>query len=131
MPKCTLYSYQSLFTLEIFYEFKVYTSAIAGAGTEANVFAELTGPRGQTTGRVHLKGAFNKQGPETLLVDMEDVGEPLQSLRIGHDGGGRDPAWHLDSVEVSPIGSSPVGLSPHCRTSLVIYAPRLCVHGCW
>lgn len=31
---------------------------------------------------------------------MEDVGDPLQKIRIGHDDAGLGPAWHLTKVEV-------------------------------
>ncbi|KAM7540990.1 hypothetical protein Aperf_G00000044779 [Anoplocephala perfoliata] len=89
----------------IFYEFKIFTSDILNAGTDANVFATLTGAKGRQTAEVNLKGAFQQGGREILYVNLEDVGEPLQSLHIRHDNSGDNPSWHLDRVEVRPMGS--------------------------
>ncbi|VDD79773.1 unnamed protein product [Mesocestoides corti] len=89
----------------IFYEFKVFTSDIEGAGTNANVFVELTGPEGRKTSQVELKGVFRQGGCEILCVELEDIGEPLRSLRIGHNNAGLSPDWHLDRVEVRPMNS--------------------------
>ena len=34
------------------------------------------------------------------VLQMEDVGDPLEKIRIGHDDSGIGPAWHLTKVEV-------------------------------
>ena len=31
---------------------------------------------------------------------MEDVGETIEKIRLGHDGTGWGAGWHLDRVEV-------------------------------
>ncbi len=54
---------------------------------------------------MELRGNFTQSGREILYVDLEDVGEPLRSLRIGHDNQGRNSGWYLDRVEVRPMGS--------------------------
>ncbi|VDM35372.1 unnamed protein product [Hydatigera taeniaeformis] len=89
----------------IFYEFKIYTSNIPNAGTKASVYVVLTGLKGQKTSEVQLKGAFKQGCCEILYVDLEDVGEPLQSLHIRHNKEGINARWHLDRVEVRPMGS--------------------------
>ncbi|VDK21875.1 unnamed protein product [Taenia asiatica] len=89
----------------IFYEFKIYTSNIPDAGTEASVYVVLTGSKGQKTSEVQLKGVFKQGGCEVLYVDLEDVGEPLRSLHIKHNKEGANASWHLDRVEVRPVGS--------------------------
>lgn len=92
-------------SIAIFYEFKIYTSNLPNAGTEASVYVVLTGSRGQETSEFQLKGVFKQGGCEVLYVDLEDVGEPLQSLHIKHNKEGANAAWHLDRVEVRPVGS--------------------------
>nr|CDS22644.1 lipoxygenase domain containing protein [Echinococcus granulosus] len=89
----------------IFYEFKIYTSDIVDAGTKASVFVVLCGSKGRKTSEVQLKGVFKRGGCEVLHVDLEDVGEPLQSLCIKLHNQGSSAAWHLDRVEVRPMGS--------------------------
>ncbi|EUB61656.1 Lipoxygenasey domain-containing protein [Echinococcus granulosus] len=92
-------------SVTIFYEFKIYTSDIVDAGTKASVFVVLCGSKGRKTSEVQLKGVFKRGGCEVLHVDLEDVGEPLQSLCIKLHNQGSSAAWHLDRVEVRPMGS--------------------------
>ena len=35
-----------------------------------------------------------------LLFQLEDVGETIEKIRIGHDGSGWGAGWHLNKVEV-------------------------------
>ena len=35
-----------------------------------------------------------------VCAQMEDVGDPLEKIRVGHDDSGLGPAWHLEKVEV-------------------------------
>ncbi|VDO04174.1 unnamed protein product [Rodentolepis nana] len=95
----------SPFGTSVFYEFKIYTSDVLNAWTDANVFATLTGANGRHTSEVRLNGNFERGEREVLYIKLEDVGEPLQNLRIKHDNSGFNPAWHLDCVEVRPTGS--------------------------
>jgi hypothetical protein len=36
---------------------------------------------------------------------LEDVGEPIEKIRIGHDDSGFASGWHLDRVEVKKLKS--------------------------
>lgn len=39
--------------------------------------------------------------PSVLLsVQLEDVGDVIEKIRIGHDNRGVNPGWHLDRVEI-------------------------------
>ena len=46
-----------------------------------------------------------------MCAQMEDVGDPLEKIRVGHDDSGLGPAWHLEKVEVrkSLRGPGPKG----------------------
>lgn len=35
-----------------------------------------------------------------LPVQLEDVGDVIEKIRIGHDNRGVNPGWHLDRVEI-------------------------------
>lgn len=35
-----------------------------------------------------------------LSVQLEDVGDVMEKIRIGHDNRGVNPGWHLDRVEI-------------------------------
>ena len=37
---------------------------------------------------------------------MEDIGDEIEKLRIGHDGKGIGAGWHLDKVEVRRLKDS-------------------------
>jgi len=37
---------------------------------------------------------------------MEDIGDEIEKLRIGHDGKGMGAGWHLDKVEVRRLKES-------------------------
>jgi hypothetical protein len=75
------------------YEIKVYTSNISGAGTDANVHIEIYG-QDKTTGEVMLcgktdrKGKFQTGSIDTFVLELEDVGEEIEKIRIGHDNTG-------------------------------------------
>ncbi len=79
--------------LDVPYEIKVYTSNISGAGTDANVFIEIYGIE-KTTGQVMLcsktdrKGKFQQGSIDTFVPELEDVGEEIEKIRIGHDNHG-------------------------------------------
>ena len=31
---------------------------------------------------------------------LEDIGDVIEKIRIGHDNQGTNPGWHLDRVEI-------------------------------
>uniref|UniRef100_H2ZAW5 PLAT domain-containing protein n=1 Tax=Ciona savignyi TaxID=51511 RepID=H2ZAW5_CIOSA len=89
------------------YEITVYTSEISGAGTDADVYVVLYGREGIATEQTSLcsskderKSRFNKKGIDTFVLELDDIGEVIEKLRIGHDGKGWGAGWHLDKVEV-------------------------------
>ncbi len=75
------------------YEIKVYTSNISGAGTDANVHIEIYG-QDKTTGEVMLcgktdrKGKFQTGSIDTFVLELEDIGNEIEKIRIGHDNHG-------------------------------------------
>nr|XP_029494200.1 lipoxygenase homology domain-containing protein 1-like [Oncorhynchus nerka] len=89
------------------YEIKMYTSDVFGAGTDADVFIVLYGWKGLCTQQKHLcvnkreRRLFFERGAEDMfIVELEDVGDVIEKIRIGHDNSGTNPGWHLDRVEI-------------------------------
>ncbi|CAF3747714.1 unnamed protein product [Rotaria sp. Silwood1] len=37
---------------------------------------------------------------DTFLIELDDLGDNIEKIRIGHDNQGFDPSWHLDHVEI-------------------------------
>ncbi|XP_059150632.1 lipoxygenase homology domain-containing protein 1-like isoform X2 [Physella acuta] len=88
------------------YEITTYTSNISGAGTDAMVHIALYGKEVATqqkdlcSNKRECKAKFNKGSVDKFIVELEDVGDTIEKLRIGHDDSGFGAAWHLDKVEV-------------------------------
>uniref|UniRef100_A0A667Z0U2 Lipoxygenase homology PLAT domains 1 n=1 Tax=Myripristis murdjan TaxID=586833 RepID=A0A667Z0U2_9TELE len=89
------------------YEIKIYTSDVFGAGTDADVFIVLYGRKAVCTQQKHLcvnkreRRLFFERGAEDMfIVELEDVGDTIEKIRIGHDNRGSNPGWHLDRVEI-------------------------------
>ncbi|XP_056274884.1 lipoxygenase homology domain-containing protein 1 isoform X1 [Pseudoliparis swirei] len=89
------------------YEIKIYTSDVFGAGTDADVFIVLYGREGVCTQQKHLcvnkrerRLHFERGAEDMFIVELEDVGEDIEKIRIGHDNKGSNPGWHLDRVEI-------------------------------
>ena len=40
------------------------------------------------------------------VIQLEDVGETIEKLRIGHDGKGFGSGWHLNKVEIRRLMQS-------------------------
>ncbi|CAF3698383.1 unnamed protein product [Rotaria sp. Silwood1] len=87
------------------YEIKVYTSKISGAGTDANVYIQIYGLK-KSTDQIMLCNITERQGKfqmgsiDTFLHELEDVGDYIEKIRIGHDNRGLGASWHLDRVEI-------------------------------
>ncbi|CDQ62070.1 unnamed protein product [Oncorhynchus mykiss] len=103
--QCTLLS--RTVCLVVPYEIKMYTSDVFGAGTDADVFIVLYGWKGLCTQQKHLcvnkreRRLFFERGAEDMfIVELEDVGDVIEKIRIGHDNSGTNPGWHLDRVEI-------------------------------
>ncbi|XP_034956813.2 lipoxygenase homology domain-containing protein 1 [Zootoca vivipara] len=89
------------------YEVTVYTTDIFGAGTDADVFIVLYGADGVCTSQKSLcqnkrerRMFFERNSVNQFIVELEDIGDILEKIRIGHDGTGINPGWHLDKVQI-------------------------------
>ncbi|KAM9262068.1 lipoxygenase homology domain-containing protein 1 [Morus bassanus] len=89
------------------YEITVYTSDIFGAGTDADVFIVLYGSDGICTRQKSLclnkreqRMYFERNSVNQFIVELEDVGDIIEKIRIGHKGGGLNSGWHLDRVAI-------------------------------
>uniref|UniRef100_A0A8C3KZD0 Lipoxygenase homology domains 1 n=1 Tax=Chrysolophus pictus TaxID=9089 RepID=A0A8C3KZD0_CHRPC len=89
------------------YEITVYTSDIFGAGTDADVFIVLYGSDGICTQQKSLclnkreqRMYFERNSVNQFIVELEDVGDVIEKIRIGHNGGGLNSGWHLDRVAI-------------------------------
>ncbi|XP_074669791.1 lipoxygenase homology domain-containing protein 1 [Strix aluco] len=89
------------------YEITVYTSDIFGAGTDADVFIVLYGSDGICTQQKSLclnkreqRMYFERNSVNQFIVELEDVGDIIEKIRIGHNGGGLNSGWHLDRVAI-------------------------------
>uniref|UniRef100_H3DGZ8 Lipoxygenase homology PLAT domains 1 n=1 Tax=Tetraodon nigroviridis TaxID=99883 RepID=H3DGZ8_TETNG len=89
------------------YEIKIYTSDVFGAGTDADVFIVLYGQKGACTQQKHLcvnkrerRLCFERGAVNMFIVELEDIGDVIEKIRIGHNNSGSNPGWHLDRVEI-------------------------------
>uniref|UniRef100_A0A3Q2XV35 Lipoxygenase homology PLAT domains 1 n=1 Tax=Hippocampus comes TaxID=109280 RepID=A0A3Q2XV35_HIPCM len=86
-----------LYTPFVPYELKIYTSDVFGAGTDADVFIVLYGQKGVCT----LQKVCRLFTPTVcILCQLEDVGDIIEKIRVGHDNRGSNSGWHLDKVEI-------------------------------
>ncbi|XP_063067192.1 lipoxygenase homology domain-containing protein 1-like [Engraulis encrasicolus] len=89
------------------YEIKIYTSDIFAAGTDADVFIVLYGSDGVCTTQKSLclnkrerTLSFKRGAEDMFIIELEDIGDIIDKIRIGHDNRGTNPGWHLDRVEI-------------------------------
>ncbi|XP_078473113.1 lipoxygenase homology domain-containing protein 1 [Lampetra planeri] len=89
------------------YEITVFTSDIRNAGTNADVSLVLYGPNGVSTRSQSLCRSkrerhmyFERGANDVFVLELEDVGETIEKLRVGHNNVGINSGWHLDRVEV-------------------------------
>ncbi|XP_054033763.1 lipoxygenase homology domain-containing protein 1 [Dryobates pubescens] len=89
------------------YEITVYTSDIFGAGTDADVFIVLYGSDGICTQQKSLclnkreqRMYFERNSVNQFIVELEDVGDIIEKIRIGHNSAGLNSGWHLDRVAI-------------------------------
>lgn len=92
---------------EVKYEITTHTSNRNGASTKANVYIQIYG-RNDCTEKHNLadptdKNKFNKGAIDVFYVAMEDVEDPIEKIRIGHDGKGIGAGWHLEKVLVKRL----------------------------
>ena len=94
----------------ITYKITVFTGDRRGAGTDANVFIELTGENAQTSGRFTLENEnnnFERNKQDIFGIESVDLGK-LQKITIGHDGSGFCSGWFLDKVMIQNMSNSDV-----------------------
>ncbi|XP_062291185.1 lipoxygenase homology domain-containing protein 1 [Scomber scombrus] len=96
-----------LYTPFVPYEIKIFTSDVFGAGTDADVFIVLYGRDAVCSHQKSLcvnkreRRMYFKRGAEDMfIVELKDVGDVIEKIRIGHDNRGVNPGWHLDRVEI-------------------------------
>uniref|UniRef100_A0A3B3XW86 PLAT domain-containing protein n=1 Tax=Poecilia mexicana TaxID=48701 RepID=A0A3B3XW86_9TELE len=98
---------QTEFYTPVPYEIKTFTSDVFGAGTDADVFLVLYGRDAVCTQQKSLcvnkrerRMYFERGAEDMFIVELEDVGDVIEKIRIGHDNRGVNPGWHLDRVEI-------------------------------
>lgn len=43
---------------------------------------------------------------DTFIVELEDTGDTIEKIRIGHDGSGFGDGWHLSNVSIRKLHDS-------------------------
>uniref|UniRef100_A0A673G3G1 PLAT domain-containing protein n=1 Tax=Sinocyclocheilus rhinocerous TaxID=307959 RepID=A0A673G3G1_9TELE len=96
-----------LYTPFVPYEITTCTSDVFAAGTDADVFIVLYGQKGLCTQQKYLcvnkrerRMYFERSAEDMFIVELEDIGDVIEKIRIGHDNQGTNPGWHLDRVEI-------------------------------
>ncbi|XP_058613751.1 lipoxygenase homology domain-containing protein 1-like isoform X4 [Onychostoma macrolepis] len=96
-----------LYTPFVPYEIKIFTSDIFAAGTDADVFIVLYGQNGVCSSQKSLcvnkrerRMYFERGAEDMFIIELEDIGDIIEKIRIGHDNRGVNPGWHLDRVEI-------------------------------
>ncbi|WAR20922.1 LOXH1-like protein, partial [Mya arenaria] len=89
------------------YKVQVFTGTKSMAGTNANVYVNIFGERGDTSVRFLKKSQnmdkFERGKMDEFVLEAVSVLK-LTKIRIGHDGKGIGAGWYLDKVVVSQIG---------------------------
>ncbi|CAG5125007.1 unnamed protein product, partial [Candidula unifasciata] len=82
----------------------VFTSDIANAGTDANVYMVIYGDKGKSDDiPLQNKGnTFEKGQVDTFRFSTNDVGKPYK-IRVWHDNSGTFAGWHLDKVKEGEV----------------------------
>lgn len=90
----------------------IRTSDVRGGGTDAQVHMELLDAAGSTSGVRELAAAgpdaFKRGKVDTFKLSCQPLGDLVQ-LKVGHDGSGAHPAWHLLQVGVTCAGCCAAG----------------------
>ncbi|KAM4841549.1 lipoxygenase homology domain-containing protein 1 isoform 1-T1 [Thomomys bottae] len=96
-----------LYTPFVPYEITLYTSDVFAAGTDANIFiviygcdAVCTSQKFLCTNKREQKLFFERKSASRFIVELEDVGEIIEKIRIGHDNTGMNPGWHCSHVDI-------------------------------
>ncbi|XP_060083246.1 lipoxygenase homology domain-containing protein 1-like [Ylistrum balloti] len=92
------------------YFVEVYTGDKFKAGTDANVFLQLFGERGDTGRRMLLTSRNNSNKFEQGSMDAFEIEavdlDNLTKVKVGHDGSNAGSGWYLDKVVVREFESA-------------------------
>ncbi|XP_065836583.1 lipoxygenase homology domain-containing protein 1-like [Oscarella lobularis] len=88
----------------VIYNVSVFTGKTSGAGTDANVFLQIFGERGDTGARTLRTSKTNKNKFENgkcdeFSIEAVSLGT-IDKIRIGHDDTGPGAGWFLDRVVI-------------------------------
>ncbi|XP_037364471.1 lipoxygenase homology domain-containing protein 1 [Talpa occidentalis] len=96
-----------LYTPFVPYEITLYTSDVFAAGTDANIFIVIYGCDAVCTQEKYLctnkreqKVFFERKSSSRFIMELEDVGEIIEKIRIGHNNTGINPGWHCSHVDI-------------------------------
>uniref|UniRef100_A0A673VUW6 Lipoxygenase homology domains 1 n=1 Tax=Suricata suricatta TaxID=37032 RepID=A0A673VUW6_SURSU len=96
-----------LYTPFVPYEIILYTSDVFAAGTDSNIFIVIYGCDAVCTQQKYLctnkreqKLFFERKSASRFIMELEDVGEIIEKIRIGHDNTGVNPGWHCSHVDI-------------------------------
>jgi hypothetical protein len=88
----------------LLYKVRIRTGEESGAGTNANVFIQVTGDLGRIERQILDKPNYNdfETGDEDdyWLYAEKSIGIP-EEVYIGHDNSGSDAGWYLDWVKIT------------------------------
>ncbi|XP_052772283.1 uncharacterized protein LOC128211482 [Mya arenaria] len=105
------------------YKVQVFTGTKSMAGTNANVYVNIFGERGDTSVRFLKKSQnmdkFERGKMDEFVLEAVSVLK-LTKIRIGHDGKGIGAGWYLDKVVVSQIGEKKYNQEFVCQRWLAV-----------
>ena len=125
--------------VETVYELKIKTGNRDDAGTDANIFAQIIGTKGNSA-EVYLdnvgKNDFEKGSEGVYLITVPDEIGEIEQINIRHDNTGNKAGWFLDEAWVKNARTSKVWHFPCFRwlatssddgkTSRVMYVNSRC-----
>ncbi|XP_052229243.1 lipoxygenase homology domain-containing protein 1-like isoform X2 [Dreissena polymorpha] len=97
------------------YEIRTFTSDKSSAGTSAHVYIQLYGKeictqqKNLCSSKHERKDKFQRGQEDLFVLELEDVGDTIEKIRIGHDNAGIGPGWHLDKVIIRRLHESGKG----------------------
>ncbi|KAK2516978.1 Loxhd1 [Columba guinea] len=88
------------------YVVRVFTGEVSGSGTDADVFINIFGEKGDTGVRKldNDKDNFEKGAEDKFTLDAPNLGR-LRKINIGHNNKGGSAGWFLEKVIIEDIGN--------------------------
>ena len=87
------------------YVVKVTTADLKGSGTDANVYIEIVGESGKSSGQRKLDNDMNNfERRRVDRFEIEAAVGPIARIRMGHDNTSMSAAWCLAGVSIEPEG---------------------------